>query len=93
MRGKMLRRLIGLLALCLVVGLVMAALGATPRSLLFDFWRTIGNLFWTAVDLVSWFIRVAVQLGGWLGPYVLLGASVVVPIAIVVAALKYLRRS
>jgi hypothetical protein len=89
----MLRRLIGLVLLCLIVGLVMAALGATPQSLLNDFLGTLGRFFWTAVDLVAWGIRVAAQLGGWAGPYILLGASVVVPIALIVAALKYLRRS
>jgi hypothetical protein len=62
-------QLIGLLALCLLVGLLLSHLGIAPRGILTDTWRTllavlhlVGGLFWWAV------------------PYTLLGAVVVVPL-------------
>jgi hypothetical protein len=62
-------QLVGVLVLCLLVGLLLTHLGIAPRGILTDTWRTIlavlhlvGGLFWWAV------------------PYTLLGAVIVVPL-------------
>jgi H+/Cl- antiporter ClcA len=64
-------RIIRFLIFCLVVGLVLVWLGVTPEG----FWRWLGGL-------AQWVWDVAVSLTGWAAPYVLIGAAIVVPIAI-----------
>lgn len=66
------RRLIGLVLLCFVVGIVLAALGVTPRTLYADTWNAIRSAYDLAARLIDWAL-----------PYILLGALVVVPLAVV----------
>jgi hypothetical protein len=81
LRGIPLSRIVGLVLLCLVVGLVLATLHITPRGLFLDTWATIRHI----VDLF-------LSVGSWAIPYILLGALVVVPIAVVSWLLKGARR-
>ena len=67
----MARRVIGFLLLCLIVGILLAALNVTPRSILTDTIGTIRRIVELGIDAVSWAI-----------PYILLGGVIVVPIAI-----------
>jgi hypothetical protein len=71
MRGFPLSRIVGLVLLCLVVGLILATLHITPRSLFLDTWATIRHIADLFLGVASWAI-----------PYILLGAVVVVPIAV-----------
>jgi hypothetical protein len=75
------RRVIGLVLLCLIVGIVLAAFNVTPRSIVTDTIGTIRHLAELAVDLADWAV-----------PYILLGAVVVVPVAIVSFLLGCARR-
>ena len=61
-----------LLLLCLVVGLVLNFFDITPQHIVTDTIRTVSQIF----DLISDAIR-------WAVPYILLGAVVVVPVAII----------
>ena len=54
---------------CLGVGLVMAMLGVTPADLVEDV---------AGVAMRAW--KLSSELLGWAGPYMLLGAMVVLPI-------------
>jgi hypothetical protein len=74
------RRLFGFLLLCFVVGVVLATFGIHPRTILTDTWHTIGRVF----DL---FLGIAT----WAMPYILLGASIVVPIAVVSFVVRFVR--
>jgi hypothetical protein len=65
------RRVIGFLLLCLVVGIVLAALNVTPRSIITDTIGTIRHIADLFIDAADWAI-----------PYILLGGVVVVPIAV-----------
>jgi hypothetical protein len=67
----MIGRAIGLLVLCFLVGLFLATLGITPRGILTDTWETILSVAYLAKDLTLWAI-----------PYILLGAVVVIPVAL-----------
>jgi hypothetical protein len=62
-------QLIGLLALCLLVGLLLSHLGIAPRGILTDTWRTILAIVHLVGGLLWWAV-----------PYTLLGAVVVVPL-------------
>ena len=64
--------IIRLLLLCLVVGLVLAFFNITPQHILTDTLRTIGEIW----DLVEGIVR-------WAVPYILMGAVVVVPVAVI----------
>ena len=66
--------------LCLVVGLVISALGLTPESLLGLFGNTVIRLFNIAVDLVQWAV-----------PYVLVGTVVVIPMWLLLTIVRYAR--
>lgn len=70
-----------LLLACLVVGLLLSFFAVDPRSLLTGGW-----------DAALEAGRVALSAAGWAVPYVLLGATVVVPIAVVVALLRLFGR-
>lgn len=61
--------IVKLALLSLAVGLVLSALDITPEHLFLHFGATIRSLY----DLISHLVR-------WAVPYVLLGATVVVPI-------------
>jgi hypothetical protein len=74
-------RLLLLLLLCLLVGLLLDSLGISARGILHDTGHTI--------LLVG---RLAVRLVEWALPYMLLGAVVVLPAAIILWALKRGRR-
>lgn len=56
---------------CLIVGVVLSALGVTPG----DFW---GSLWRVANDIYRW----GVSTFGGLWDYILIGAAVVVPLVI-----------
>ncbi|WP_207478606.1 hypothetical protein [Arenibaculum pallidiluteum] len=73
--------LLRILFLCLVVGFLLSWFAIDPRSLL------TGSL-----DAVRDVARLALSLGSWAIPYILLGATVVVPIAVIGAVLKLLDR-
>ena len=62
-------RAIGLFVLCLLVGLLLAALGISARGILTDTWHTIGEVLERIGDFFAWAL-----------PYALLGAVVVVPL-------------
>jgi hypothetical protein len=69
-----------IIVLCLIVGLLLSFLSIDPVGMLNDTWRTI--------------LSIGALLGGvidWALPYILLGAVVVVPIAVVAAVLRLLR--
>jgi Domain of unknown function (DUF6460) len=75
-------RLIGLLVLCLLVGLLLARLGIAARGIMTDTWPTILAVFRLLWSLVSWAV-----------PYMLLGAVVVVPLLLLgLVAKRGLRR-
>jgi hypothetical protein len=67
--------------LCFIVGLVLSALHITPRGLFMDTWATTQRVIGLFLDVASWSIG-----------YILLGAVVVVPIAILSWVLKGARR-
>jgi hypothetical protein len=64
-------RAIGLFVLCVLVGLFLETIGISARGILNDTWYTIGSVFRRMVDLLDWAI-----------PYALLGAVIVVPLAL-----------
>jgi hypothetical protein len=74
-------RLVGLLVLCFVVGVVLTFLGATPRTIFSDLWGALVGAWGMVVDTLAWAM-----------PYILLGAMVVVPIAVVSWLLRLARR-
>jgi ABC-type uncharacterized transport system permease subunit len=61
-----------LLLLCLVVGLLLTFFDITPQHIFHDTLRTVGEIW----DLISRLVR-------WAVPYILMGAVVVVPVAII----------
>jgi hypothetical protein len=70
--SPMIGRAIGILVLCLLVGLLLTHLGIAARGILTDTWHTIlsvGRLIGTLLE--------------WALPYTLLGAVVVVPLLLV----------
>ncbi len=75
--SPMIGRLIGLLVLCLLVGLLLTHLGIAARGMMTDTWHTILSVGRLIGDLVEWAV-----------PYTLLGAIVVVPLALVALLLK-----
>jgi hypothetical protein len=64
-------RAIGLFVLCVLVGLFLETIGISARGILNDTWYTIGSVFRRMIDLLDWAI-----------PYALLGAVIVVPLAL-----------
>lgn len=73
--------LIRLLVLCLVVGVIMTILGIRPAYLLND----LQESFWRAWAILAVVVH-------WAATYIILGASVVVPVALIVFLLRFLRR-
>lgn len=70
-----------ILVACLVVGLLLSFFAVDPRSLLTGGWEA-------AVEAG----RLALEAAAWAVPYVLLGATVVVPVAVLVALLRLFGR-
>jgi hypothetical protein len=68
----MIGRAIGVIVLCLLVGLLLTHLGIAARGILTDTWRTILSVGRLVGALVEWAL-----------PYTLLGAVVVVPLLLV----------
>ena len=66
---KTIGQLVGLLVLCLLVGLLLTRLGIAAHGILTDTWHTILAVFRLVGGLVWWAV-----------PYMLLGAVVVVPL-------------
>jgi hypothetical protein len=62
-------KIIKLVLLCLVVGLILSAIGLEPL----EFWEKVGDM---AVGFYDWLVRVF----GKLGSYIVIGAAVVLPI-------------
>ena len=86
MRGTAVKRsvsrtLVRLFFFSLVVGLALSALNVSPQSLLGTIGGTVEVIFLRVADVVAWAV-----------PFVLIGAVVVVPIWLVLSALRIVRR-
>ncbi|HEV2303097.1 MAG TPA: DUF6460 domain-containing protein [Stellaceae bacterium] len=77
----MIGRLLGLVLLCLLVGLFLDSLGVSARGMLDNTWATVLSVVRLGENGIDWAL-----------PYTLLGAVVVVPLAALVFALKRFRR-
>jgi Na+/H+-dicarboxylate symporter len=73
----MIGRAIGVLVLCLLVGLFLTHLGISARGILTDTWRTILSVGQLIGDLIMWAV-----------PYTLLGAVIVVPLLLIGLVVK-----
>jgi hypothetical protein len=69
--SPMIGRLIGVVVLCLLVGLFLTHLGIAARGILTDTWHTVLSVGRLVGDVITWAV-----------PYTLLGAVVVVPLLI-----------
>jgi hypothetical protein len=67
--GPIIGRAIGVVVLCLLVGLLLTHLGIAARGILTDTWHTIVSVGRLAGELIMWAV-----------PYTLLGAVVVMPL-------------
>ena len=65
-------RVIGIVVLCLLVGLFLTHLGISAHGILTDTWHTILSVARLIGDLFIWAV-----------PYTLLGAVIVVPLLII----------
>jgi hypothetical protein len=74
-------RLIGLVILCLLVGLLLNHLGIAAHGILTNTWYTVRAVYFLVGDVVSWAV-----------PYTLLGAVVVVPLLLLGLVTGRLRR-
>jgi len=70
--SQMIGRAIGGVVLCLLVGLLLTHLGIAARGILNDTWHTILSVGRLVGNLVQWAV-----------PYTLLGAVVIVPLALI----------
>ena len=75
------RTLLRLFFVSLIVGLALSALNVSPESILGTIGGTAESIFRTVVGAVEWAV-----------PFVLIGAVVVVPIWLILAALRFVRR-
>ena len=75
--SPMIGRAIGVLVLCLLVGLLLTHLGIAARGILTDTWHTILSVGRLVGEMVQWAL-----------PYTLLGAVVVVPFLLIGFAIK-----
>ena len=75
--SPMIGRMIGVIVLCLLVGLFLTHLGIAARGILTDTWHTILSVGRLVGDVITWAV-----------PYTLLGAVVVVPLLIVGLVVK-----
>jgi Family of unknown function (DUF6460) len=79
--SPMIGRAIGVIVLCLLVGLLLTHLGIAARGILTDTWHTILSVGRLMGDLVEWAV-----------PYTLLGAVVVVPLLLIGLVAKHTGR-
>ena len=77
----MIGTIIRLLLLCLIVGLLLAYFNINPSYILTD---TAGTVHAIAV--------LALEFFRWAKPYVMLGAVIVIPIALLLLLLRLVRR-
>ena len=75
--SPMIGRAIGVIVLCLLVGLLLTHLGIAARGILTDTWHTIRSVGRLVGGLVEWAL-----------PYTLLGAVVVVPLLLIGFVIK-----
>ncbi len=75
--SPMIGRAIGVLVLCLLVGLLLTHLGIAARGILTDTWHTILSVGRLVGALVEWAL-----------PYTLLGAVIVVPLLLIGFVIK-----
>jgi uncharacterized protein DUF6460 len=75
--SPMIGRAIGVLVLCLLVGLLLTHLGIAARGILTDTWHTILSVG-----------RLVGEMAQWALPYTLLGAVVVVPLLLIGFVIK-----
>jgi hypothetical protein len=75
--SPMIGRTIGVVVLCLLVGLLLTHLGIAARGILTDTWHTIRSIGRLVADLAEWAL-----------PYTLLGAVVVVPLLVIGFVIK-----
>jgi hypothetical protein len=75
--STMIGRAIGVVVLCLLVGLLLTHLGIAARGILTDTWHTILSVGRLVGNVVEWAV-----------PYTLLGAVVVLPLALIGFVLK-----
>lgn len=68
------------LLLCFIVGFALSVLDVEPATILTSGWAAIGRI-----------AELAVELGGWALPYILLGAVIVVPLSLLAAILRWTR--
>jgi len=73
--------LLKLFFLSLIVGVVLSALDVKPESLLGAIGDTAEGIFNALVDALEWAV-----------PFVLIGAVVVIPVWLILAALRHARR-
>ena len=76
--------IVGLLLLCMVVGIILDATGFTPES--FYVW-----IYTSVLSLVHFIWNAGLGIVWPIARFFLIGASVVVPIWAVVVAIRYLR--
>jgi len=72
--------IVKLALLSLIVGLVLRAIGFTPRALIEHFGETVQGIFTFVVSTVEWAV-----------PYILLGAVIVVPLWLIRAGFLFNR--
>ena len=75
------RTLLRLFFYSLILGLILSAFHVSPESLLGKIGGTVESIFGVVADAVEWAV-----------PYVLIGAVVVVPIWLVLTALRFIKR-
>jgi hypothetical protein len=80
-RKNISRTLLRLFFYSLIIGLALSALSISPESMLGAIGGTVESIFLVVVDAVEWAV-----------PFVLIGAIVVVPIWLVLSALRFIRR-
>jgi len=74
-------RLIGLFALCVLVGMFLESVGITARGIMTDTWHTLGLLWRKSRDFALWSL-----------PYAMLGGIIVVPLALLSLLDRFHRR-
>ena len=72
LRENLVGTVIRLLLICLVVGLILSFFNITPQHIVTDTLRTLREIY----DLVFGAVH-------WAVPYILLGAVVVIPVAVI----------
>ena len=75
------RTLLKLVILSLIVGIVLSVFNIDPEKLLGSIGGTVESIFNVLVDALEWAV-----------PFVLIGAVVVIPIWLILAALRMARR-